>query len=76
MPMISVSTASVRDVEADVLILPLLSGKDDSPATVPGAPEVTEAIAALEPSSARGDVHRIPSFSPVSYTHLTLPTKA
>lgn len=61
--MISVSTASVRDVEADVLILPLLSGKDDSPASVPGAPEVTEAIAALEPSSARGDVHRIPSFS-------------
>ncbi|EYT50421.1 leucyl aminopeptidase [Brachybacterium muris] len=63
MPTISISTASVRDVEADVLILPLLAGQDDSPATVPGSSEISEAIASLEPSSARGDVHRIPSFS-------------
>lgn len=63
MPTISISTASVRDVEADVLILPLLAGQDDSPATVPGSSEISEAIASLEPSSTRGDVHRIPSFS-------------
>lgn len=63
MPTISISTASVRDVEADVLILPLLAGQDDSLATVPGSSEISEAIASLEPSSARGDVHRIPSFS-------------
>lgn len=63
MPTISVSPASVHDVETDVLILPLLAGEDDAPATVPGLDEVTEAISALAPSSARGDVHRIPSLS-------------
>ncbi|GAA1305518.1 leucyl aminopeptidase [Brachybacterium tyrofermentans] len=62
MPTISVTDTSLRDVEADVLILPLLRGAGDAPSSVPGAPEITEAIAGLDPSAARGDVHRIPSF--------------
>ncbi|MGO1355369.1 MAG: M17 family peptidase N-terminal domain-containing protein, partial [Brachybacterium tyrofermentans] len=62
MPTISVTDTSLRDVEADVLILPLLRGAGDALSSVPGAPEITEAIAGLDPSAARGDVHRIPSF--------------
>ena len=62
MPTISVADVSLRDVEADVLILPLLAGAGDAPSYVPGAPEFSEVVKGLDPSSGRGDVHRIPSF--------------
>ncbi|APX31971.1 leucyl aminopeptidase [Brachybacterium sp. P6-10-X1] len=62
MPIVSVADTALRDVDADVLILPLLVGGDDAPSTVPGAPEISEAITHLEASAARGDLHRIPSF--------------
>ncbi|ASK64614.1 leucyl aminopeptidase [Brachybacterium avium] len=72
MPTITITEASVRDVEADVLILPLLAGADDAPATVPGSPEISEAIAGLDASAARGDLHRIPSYGLAAATSLLL----
>ena len=62
MPTITITEASVCDVDADVLLLPLLAGADEAPATVPGSPEITEAIAGLDTSAGRGDLHRIPSY--------------
>ena len=72
MPTISVTDASLRDVDADVLVLPLLPGTDGAPSTVPGSAEISEAIAGLDPSAARGDVHRIPSFDLTSARSLLL----
>lgn len=69
---ITITDASLRDVAADVLILPLLAGADGAPATVPGAPEISEAISGLDASSARGDLHRIPSYGLASATSLLL----
>ncbi|MDN5685456.1 MAG: leucyl aminopeptidase [Brachybacterium sp.] len=62
MPIVSVVDTALSDVDADVLILPLLVGGDDVPSTVPGSPEVSEAITHLEASAGRGDLHRIPSY--------------
>ncbi len=64
--MITLTDTSLSDVSTDVLILPLVAGADDAPATVPGSPELSEAIAALEPSASRGDLLRIPSASLVA----------
>ena len=65
MPQLTVSDSSragsLQEVAADVLILPLLRGADDSPATVSGMPSVTEAIAAMDLSADRGEIHRLPS---------------
>ena len=72
MPTISLTASSLRDVTADVLVLPLLAGADDAPSTVPGAPEISEAIAGLDASASRGDVHRIPSFSLAAATTVLL----
>ncbi|ATG51938.1 leucyl aminopeptidase [Brachybacterium vulturis] len=72
MPTITITEASVRDVDTDVLILPLLAGADDAPATVPGSPEISEAIAGLDASSARGDLYRIPSFGLAAASSLLL----
>ncbi|MDN5901415.1 MAG: leucyl aminopeptidase [Brachybacterium sp.] len=72
MPTITITEASVRDVDTDVLILPLLAGADDAPATVPGSTEISEAIAGLDASSARGDLHRIPSYGLATATSLLL----
>ena len=72
MPTITITDASLRDVAADVLILPLLAGADGAPATGPGAPEISEAISGLDASSARGDLHRIPSYGLASATSLLL----
>ena len=72
MPTITITEASVRDVGADVLVLPLLSGADGAASTVPGAPEITEAIAGLDASAARGDLHRIPSYGLAAATSLLL----
>ncbi|AXK45162.1 leucyl aminopeptidase [Brachybacterium saurashtrense] len=63
MPTISMTEASLRDVEVDVLLLPLVKGADGAPSTVPGSPEISEAIAGLDASAGRGDVYRIPSLS-------------
>src|SRR5699024_6815170 len=60
MPTITITEASVRDVQADVLLLPLLAGADGAAAKVPGSPEITEAIAGLDASADRGELHRIP----------------
>ena len=72
MPTIDITEASVRDVDVDVLILPLLAGADDAPATVPGSPEISEAIAGLDASAARGDLHRIPSYAMAAANSLLL----
>ncbi|WP_193104573.1 leucyl aminopeptidase [Brachybacterium sp. FME24] len=72
MPSISVSDASLRDVAADVLVLPLLPGADGAPSTVPDSPEISEAIAGLDASAARGDVHRIPSYGLAAASSLLL----
>ncbi|WP_394217082.1 leucyl aminopeptidase [Brachybacterium vulturis] len=72
MPTITITEASVRDVDTDVLILPLLAGADDAPASVPGSPEISEAIAGLDASAARGDLHRIPSFGLAAASSLLL----
>ncbi|ATG54807.1 leucyl aminopeptidase [Brachybacterium ginsengisoli] len=72
MPTITITEASARAVEVDVLVLPLLAGSGDAPSTVPGFPEISEAIAGLAPSASRGDLHRIPSFSLASATSLLL----
>ncbi|MGY5764591.1 leucyl aminopeptidase [Brachybacterium sp. DNPG3] len=65
MPLITVSEASVSDVSADVLVLPLLAGADDAPAVVPGQEQLSAAlsdsIAALELPGGRGDLQRLPS---------------
>ena len=62
MPTITITDASLRDVAADVLVLPLLNGAEGAPSSVPGAPEISEAIAGLDASAGRGDLHRIPSY--------------
>src|SRR5699024_9371035 len=72
MPTLRITEASVRDVEADVLLLPLLAGADDAPATVPGSPEITEAIAGLDASADRGALHRIPSLGLAAASSLLL----
>lgn len=72
MPNINVTDESLSDVTADVLILPLVPSADDAPATVPGSPEITEAIAGLKPSASRGDVHRIPSYGLAQASSLLL----
>lgn len=72
MPTITITDTSLRDVTADVLVLPLLTGADGTPATVPGAPEISEAIAGLDASAARGDLHRIPSYGLASAGSLLL----
>ncbi|MGP9536904.1 leucyl aminopeptidase [Brachybacterium sp. AOP43-C2-M15] len=72
MPTLSFSDASLRDVTADVLLLPLLEGGEDAPATVPGSPEISEVIAGLGASASRGDLHRIPSFGLVAASSLLL----
>lgn len=72
MPTITITEASVRDVEVDVLILPLLAGADDAPATVPGSPEISEAIAGLDASASRGDLHRIPTYGLAASSSLLL----
>src|SRR5690606_27565272 len=51
------------DASGSALLLPLVKGADGSPAVVPGLPEISEHIAALDPSAGRGDLHRIPSAS-------------
>ena len=72
MPTITITEASVRDVDADVLLLPLLAGADGAPASVPGSPEITEAIAGLDASADRGELHRIPSLGLAAATSLLL----
>ena len=72
MPLITVSDAPVRDAAADVLILPLVPGADEAPATVPGSPEISQAIAGLDASASRGDIHRIPSNGLAAATSLLL----
>jgi len=61
MPTISLTADSPRDVTADVLILPLVAGADDAPSTVPGSPEISEVIAALDASASHGELHRLPA---------------
>src|SRR5690625_1953131 len=72
MPLITVTDAPVRDAAADVLILPLVPGADEAPATVPGSPEISQAIAGLDASASRGDIHRIPSNGLAAATSLLL----
>ena len=72
MPTITITDASLRDVAADVLVLPLLPGAEGAPSAVPGAPEITEAIAGLDASTGRGDLHRIPSYGLASAGSLLL----
>jgi len=72
MPTITITEASLRDVTADVLVLPLVEGADDTPSTVPGAPEISEAIAGLDASAARGDLHRIPAYGLAAASSLLL----
>ncbi|WP_114856610.1 leucyl aminopeptidase [Brachybacterium sp. YJGR34] len=72
MPTLTLSDAPLRDVTADVLVLPLLPGGENAPSTVPGSPAITEAIAGLDASAGRGDLHRIPSFSLASASSLLL----
>ncbi|MFC7458028.1 leucyl aminopeptidase [Brachybacterium sp. GCM10030267] len=72
MPTITVSDTSLRDVDTDVLILPLLAGAGDAPSSAPGAPEISEVIAPLDASAARGDLHRIPSYGLTSAGSLLL----
>src|SRR5699024_4656579 len=72
MPTITITEASVRDVDADVLLLPLLAGADGAPASVPGSPEITAAIAGLDASADRGELHRIPSLGLAAATSLLL----
>lgn len=72
MPTITITDASLRDVAADVLVLPLLPGADGTPSTVPGAPEISEVIAGLDASAGRGDLHRIPSYGLASAGSLLL----
>lgn len=72
MPILTVSDASLRDVAADVLVLPLLPGADEAPSTVPGSPEISQAIAGLDASASRGDTHRIPSYGLAAASSLLL----
>jgi leucyl aminopeptidase len=72
MPILELTASSLVDVEADVLVLPLVAGAGDAPAVVPGSPEISEAIAGLAPSAARGDLHRLPSAGLASATTLLL----
>ena len=61
MSSITLTTAALTEIDAPVLVLPLLEGGDGA-AAVPGAEKITEAIADLGASTARGDLTRIPSF--------------
>lgn len=66
------TSMSLSDVEASVLVLPVLEGADDAPATVLGSEKVCEAVAAIEPSAACGDTHRVPSFGLVTAESILL----
>ncbi|MEE1617368.1 leucyl aminopeptidase [Brachybacterium sp. J153] len=72
MPTLTAANTALTDVDVDVLILPLVPGSDGAPSTVPGAADISSAIASLDPSAARGDVHRIPSYTFASAGSLLL----
>ena len=72
MPILELTADTPADVVADVLVLPLVAGAGEAPASVPGSPEISEAVAGLAPSAARGDLHRIPSAGLAAATTLLL----
>src|SRR5690625_7445490 len=72
MPLITVSDAPVRDAAADVLILPLVPGADEAPATVPGSPVISQAIAGLDATAGRGANPSIHSSGMVAANSLLL----
>ena len=72
MPILELTAEPFVDVAADVLVLPLVAGAGDAPASVPGSPEISEAVAGLAPSAARGDLHRLPSTGLAAATTLLL----
>lgn len=71
MASITLTTASLSEIDVPVLILPLLEAEGDG-AVVPGSEKLTEAIAELGASTARGDLTRIPSFGLVKAPTLVL----
>src|SRR5690606_36481421 len=72
MPILELTAEPFVDVAADVLVLPLVAGAGESPASVPGSPAISEAVAGLDPSAARGDLHRLPSSGLAAATTLLL----
>ncbi len=69
---ITVTTNDAKAVEADVLLLPILAGEDDAPATVPGIDAISEAVKDLDAPTGRGETTRIPSFGTVAAKSIVL----
>ncbi|MFC0674258.1 leucyl aminopeptidase [Brachybacterium hainanense] len=61
MPTISVTSQSVGDVTADVLVLPVLTGADGADASVPASPELSAAAVAIGATGSREQLHRLPA---------------
>jgi len=63
MPTISVTSQSVGDVTADVLVLPVLTGAEGADASVPGSAELSAAAVSVGATGAREQLHRLPALS-------------
>lgn len=61
MPEITVNPQSLADADADVLVLPVLTGKDDAPAVVLGSDALSALTAALGVTGALDEIVRVPS---------------
>lgn len=61
MPELIVTTAAPTDVDADVLLLPLLAGADDAGPLVPQMPELGALAAAVDASTDAGELTRLPA---------------
>jgi hypothetical protein len=65
MPMITASPSRPEDIEADVLLLPVLTAPADAAvdpaAIVPGNTVLTAAAVAIGATGARDQLHRVPA---------------